>query len=507
MVPEVVSTDRMRTLELNTEWLGISLAMLMQNAGREVARVIEQREQLNGKRVVVLCGLGGNGGDGFVTARYLHEAGASIRVFLLGSSKNISSPESAANWRILQNLHEIYKQQLSTESEVLECADIRQADIIVDAMLGFTLKNPVREPMLTAIKIVNESSGRKYAIDVPSGIDADTGTVYGDAVRADVTITLHAAKPGLITARQYTGEIVVVPIGIPHEASTVCGPGDLWLFNRPRRADSKKGDSGRVLVVGGSNVYSGAPALAGMAALRTGADLVTVLAPRPVVGAIRAYSPNLMVREIGTDVMTRESVKEIITLSESNDVVAMGPGLGNDKETYLAVRECIQELVNRNKRMVIDADALKALGGSGIRLDPTRCVLTPHWGEIQILLQAKLNGPAGLEDRKRASLEAARQFNSVILLKGPTDVIAHPDGSLRLNRTGVPAMTVGGTGDVLTGITATLLTRGRGALEAACAAAFVSGKCGEAASEVRGDHIVATDCIEMIPRVMTGRPT
>jgi len=497
-----LTTEEMRVIELNANLLGITHSMLMQNAGREVARVVAQNERVDGKRIAILCGLGGNGGDGFVAARYLQEDGAAVEVYLLGSENDITNRDASLNWDILKNLHEIKKQVLKTESSVKACKAILEADILIDAMMGFGLKSRLREPMLSAVKAFNRSDAKKYSVDVPTGLDSDTGAVLGTAVATDVTIALHAPKKGLMSAREQIGKLVVVSIGIPAEAIRLCGPGDLSLYTEARKATAHKGDFGRILVVGGSNVYSGAPALAGMAALRTGADLVSVLVPESVVNAVRSYSPNLMVSSLGTEILLQENVETILGESKNQDVIALGPGLGLDSETVSAVRTVSGKLGSSGKRMVIDADGLKALAGSEIRFTSENVVLTPHWGELAILLEEKLNDSPELQDRIEASLRASAQYDSVILLKGPVDVVARPDGFFKLNRTGVPAMTVGGTGDVLTGIVATLLARGKGAFFAATSGAYVSGRAGELAFNDLGDHITPTDCIGKIPEAM-----
>ncbi|MGQ4911849.1 MAG: NAD(P)H-hydrate dehydratase, partial [Candidatus Thorarchaeota archaeon] len=332
-----------------------------------------------------------------------------------------------------------------------------------------------------------------------TGIDSDSGAVHGDAVKADHTIALHAPKVGITKAPEFGGKIHTVSIGIPAEAEEICGPGDLIVFNRPRRPESKKGDFGRILVVGGSDVFSGAPALTGMAALRAGSDLVTVMVPDPVVTAVRSYSPNLMVESIGSRILIPDSVNGILEQATNQDALAIGPGLGRDQQTRLAVLSLVKDLVAADMRMVIDADGLKALADSDLTLNPESTVITPHWGELSIILGGDLGNPDSLENRKGQALRAAKKFNTVVLLKGHIDVVAHPDGSIRENRTGVPAMTVGGTGDVLTGIVASLLAHGRGAFNAAVAGAYVSGTAGEYAYAKLDDHITATDCIEEIP--------
>ncbi len=497
-----LTTDEMRILELNAEYLGVTHSMLMQNAGREVARVVSSNENVKGKLVVILCGMGGNGGDGLVAARYLHEDGAEVEVFLLGYPENITNPDTRVNWNILGNLHEIPSLVLKTESEVRRCDSIEKADVLIDALMGFGLKSKLREPLLTAVKAFNKSKAVKYAIDVPTGIDSDTGDILGAAVMADHTIALHAPKKGMTAPSNVGGRLHTVSIGIPAETSRICGPGDMRILTPPRDKSTQKGDYGKILIVGGSDVFSGAPALAGMAALRTGADLVSIFAPESVVHAIRSYSPNLMVRSLGTRILTPESNDLVIEAAKDQDVVAIGPGLGLDTETNASVRTIVGKLAEKKKSMVIDADGLKALAGSGLAFDPENAVLTPHWGELGILLQEKLGNSRNHENRLRYALKAASRFNSVVLLKGAIDIVAHPDGRYKLNRTGVPAMSVGGTGDVLTGIVAALIVRGKGAFTTAAASAFISGCAGEAAFKQKGDHIVATDCIEQIPDAM-----
>ena len=498
---EPITTEEMRILELNAEYFGVTHSMLMQNAGREVARVITSTFHVKGKRVVILCGLGGNGGDGLVAARYLDESGAHVEVYLLGHENNIRNEDTLENWEILHNLHGIPSLELTTETEVKSCKSIGAADVLIDGIMGFGLRSRLREPLLTAVKLINKSSAIKYSIDIPSGIDSETGEVHGVAVKADHTIALHAPKSGMTKNPEYAGKVHVVSIGIPREASYIVGPGDLRRFDQPRPSLSRKGDFGKVLVVGGSDVYSGAPALTGMAALRTGTDLVSILAPEPVTAAIRAYSPNLMVTSLGTQILTSESIDQVLDQADENNVVALGPGLGVDQQTKLAVIAIVEQLVKRNKSLVIDADGLKAITGSGIKLDTERCVLTPHWGELEILMDKDLGDPHSLQNRIDNAIECSKKYNAVILLKGPVDVIAHPDGRFKINREGAPAMTVGGTGDVLTGITAGLLGQRATAFQAATAAAFISGNAGELAFDQYGDHIVATDCIENIHKV------
>lgn len=492
----------MRILELNTEYLGISLGILMENAGREVARVVQQEPQIDRKNIGIFCGTGGNGGDGFVAARHLKEAGANVEVFLVGDPGRITHSHTLDNWIILQNLSTIPIHIINSESDVKKI-DLEKLDIIIDALLGFGLTSKVREPILTAIKRINRSMAVKYSIDVPSGINSDSGKALGNAVKANHTITMHAPKQGFLMNSEYVGTLHIAAIGIPEDANHIAGTGDLWLFNRPRSKQSHKGDFGRILILGGSNVFSGAPALAGLAALRTGADLVSVLAPNPVVSAIRSYSPNLMVTSTGSEFFESGCLDAALDLAMKNDVVAVGPGLGMASETVSFVNEITEGLASLGRHLVIDADGLKALSKTAQEFDADKTILTPHWGELQTLLGKQCKFTLDLDERLEYARAASEKHNAVVLLKGPIDVIVHPDGRFKFNKTGHPAMTVGGTGDVLTGITACLLAQGHGAFYTASAAAFISGLAGESAAERLG-RIVATDCIDEIPHVMLG---
>ncbi|MHA2057743.1 MAG: NAD(P)H-hydrate epimerase [Candidatus Thorarchaeota archaeon] len=249
MKKESITPDEMRILELNSEYLGVTISTLMENAGREVARVIVKTSKVEGKHVAILCGLGGNGGDGIVSARYLDEAGAYVDVYLLGDEAMIRNKDTLRNWDILGNLHEILSSELLTESAVKSCRAIKEADILIDGIMGFGLRSKLREPMLTAVKMINKSEAIKYSIDIPSGIDSETGIVHGAAVKADHTIALHAPKIGMDKAKDFVGKQHVVSIGIPKEAKFTCGPGDLKPFKQPRELHAKKGDFGRILVV------------------------------------------------------------------------------------------------------------------------------------------------------------------------------------------------------------------------------------------------------------------
>ncbi len=236
----------MRALEINSEYFGISLMQLMENAGSNIAKEIALRFSKDNK-VTIFCGLGGNGGDGFVAARHLLSLGFKVSVFLIGKNKFIKHESALKNWNSLQKLNNYIEIQ-----EILDSSDSLEVDskIVVDAILGTGSKGKLRQPIPKIVKFINSLEAVKVAIDVPTGIDSDSGECLGDAIKADITITFHKAKPGLLYAKKYCGEIIVRKIGLPNQLEVYTGPGDIFLVNKNRVSNSHKGDFGRLLVIG-----------------------------------------------------------------------------------------------------------------------------------------------------------------------------------------------------------------------------------------------------------------
>ena len=277
----------MRALEDNAEYFGVSLLQLMENAGGSIAQEIVSRFA-NDRKIVIFCGLGGNGGDGFVAARHLLAAGFKVDVVLVGKHRDINHESSLKNWEALESLQ--------NEISLLEVGDSSalpkvEADVVIDALLGTGTKGKLKPPISNAVDYINSLSGFKIAVDAPTGIDTDTGEVLGTAVKADLTITFHKAKPGFEKAKKFVGELVVADIGLPVEFERFAGPGDVYLATKPRTSTAHKGDFGRLLVIGGSEVYSGAPTLVSLAAQRTGVDIVYLAAPAKTALAISSMMP------------------------------------------------------------------------------------------------------------------------------------------------------------------------------------------------------------------------
>ena len=489
-----VTSLEMRAIETNSEYFGLSRLQLMENAGRSVADQICMRFKPP-KRIVVFCGLGGNGGDGFVAARHLLERGFTVELVLAGIPSEINDREALANWNILEtlrgyfNTHEIYDSSL--------IADLK-GDIVIDALLGIGLKASPRPPISQLIAQINSMKAFRVAVDVPSGINCDTGAALGEAVKADLTITFHKMKTGLEKASKYTGKLVVAPIGVPEQLERVAGPGDVQKIMKSRSPIAHKGDSGRVLVIGGSEVFSGAPALVACAAYRAGADLVHIATLAKTAHDISSMSADLITIKLEGDHLSQRNVGALAPYLDRSTAVAMGPGLGLHKETKAFVKEMLDLVESRKIPLLLDADALKALAEFRHKVK-SPAVLTPHEGEYKILTGHEL--PDDLEKKALDVRKTADKFGAVILLKGHTDIIS--DGRrCKFNLTGNPGMTVGGTGDVLSGIIAALLAQRIDPFEAAVSGAFINGASGDFVASMKGFHMVATDLLEWIPKVM-----
>jgi hydroxyethylthiazole kinase-like uncharacterized protein yjeF len=302
-----------------------------------------------------------------------------------------------------------------------------------------------------------------------------------------------------VNAKKYCGEIKVANIGIPPEAAIFAGPGDVKAVVARRSPEAHKGEFGRLLVIGGSGTFSGAPTLVAMAAYRTGTDLVFIAAPEKTAIAISSMSPNFITLKLPGENFASRHISLIREHLEKASAVAIGPGLGMNRETVLGVRRIVALAIERKKPMLLDADALKALGVIKKRMFEGSTVVTPHAGEFQAI-----SGKPPSKDSKMRS-EEVREFasrsGSIVVLKGHTDVIS--DGvRLKLNNTGNPGMTVGGTGDVLSGLIAGLMAQGFDSYRAAVAGAFINGAAGDFAEEEYGDHLVPTDVLEHIPKLL-----
>jgi NAD(P)H-hydrate epimerase len=494
ILDESITSREMRAVEMNSEYLGVSRLQLMENAGRSVADAVIERFGIK-KRVAIVCGLGGNGGDGFVAARHLAGAGCPVEVLLLGRGENIGSGEALTNWKALSNMSGSV--QIREIHDSAEIGPLR-AGVIIDALIGTGVRGALSSPFRETVQAMNASDGFKIAVDVPTGVESDTGEAHGEAVEADLTLTFHKPKSGFKKTGKHLGQYVVCPIGIPPEAETYAGPGDVYLATKARHPESHKGDFGRLLVIGGSETYSGAPALTAMGAYAAGVDLVYVAAPETAASIVAGFSPSIITLKLKGARLTPKNLKDLFPFFGRVDAVAMGPGLGLHGETVEAVNTILGQIEEKRMPVLLDADALKGFAKVKRKLQ-TRAVFTPHHGEFKILTGKDAEG--GFEEQGETVRREASRLGATVLLKGRVDVVS--DGvHVRYNWTGNPGMTVGGTGDVLSGVVAAFMAMGVTPFEAAVAGAFINGAAGDVAYEEKGYHLEPLDLVRKIPRVV-----
>lgn len=488
----------MKAIDKNCECLGLLPVQLMENAGAIIAQ--NAREKLESGKILFVAGRGNNGGDAFVAARHLAGfSGYTVKVILLGKARDIGTNEALHNYSLLKfSRVEALEITDSSQLEAEASSWFSEADLLVDAIFGTGVKGKIREPESKAIDFINREGkkGKKIiSIDIPSGIDPDGGN-FEKAVHAELTVTFHHMKIGLLSegAKEYTGVIKVAEIGIFADAEKYVGPGDLMMLSK-RESKGHKGDSGKILVIGGGP-YSGAPTFAGLAALKSGADLVTVTVPMSVAETVASYSPNLIVRKLSSEILCPDDFSILVDLINSHDVVVMGMGLGRATETM----ETVRKILPFCRKAVLDADILSALSGNIFESLAGNCeiIVTPHAREFARL--RNMETPKSEEARIKVVREFSEEKGVVTLLKGKIDIIS--DGKqILLNRTGNAGMTVGGTGDVLAGLTGSLFSRNPAFLSATCAA-YINGAAGDLAFEKAGNGLLATDVIENIPRII-----
>jgi len=480
-------------VDANADAMGILRTSLMENAGRCLAnRIIQNKDPC---KVTIYAGNGGNGGDGFVTARYLLNHGFDVDLFFLSDPIHIRSEETRLNWEVLEK---ISKGTSPLKIEVIKDSSYlfpNDSEVIVDAILGTGTRGSLREPISSAVDIINQSEGFKIAVDVPTGVDPGSGMVTDKAVRADLTVTFHKMKVGLNMASvEYVGSIEVCDIGIPKEAELFTGPGDmLRLENRDKM--SHKGQNGRVLIIGGNKEYSGAPALAAISSLASGVDIAVVACPQEVSSIVKSYSPDLIVIGLSHDFLNPNDTDELVKLSKNFDAVVIGCGIGREDETSLAVNDLAVEI---EKPIVIDADALKLIGPGVLPRRNQETVITPHLGEF--IAFSGQGVPQDLKSQIKVVRDVSTESGTTVLLKGKVDIIAQ-NGKLKLNNTGNPGMTVGGTGDCLAGVIGALMAQGHSGFEAAFLGAYINGIAGDLAEKKFGYNFKATELLKYIPKV------
>lgn len=507
---KVATAEQMREFDRRAEdEFGVPSITLMENAGRHVALSVEGLlGSVKRKRTTIVAGRGNNGGDGFVAARHLHDAGADVIVFLLADPDEVKGDAKTNLDILLKSGVPVKSGQSVSRME----STLIHSDVIVDAIFGTGLRGEVSGHPASVIEAINLCGRTVVAIDVPSGLDANTGRIWGVCVRATRTVTFALPKVGLLMypGAAYVGELIVGDIGIPEELYaeiTTEVTGAHWVAARlpARPPDGHKGTFGSVLVIAGSPGFTGAAAMAGESALRAGAGLCTVAVPSSLWNIVAAKLTEVMTAGLAENEsrsLSDHAVEDALKLAERASAVVLGCGIGTHPDTCAFVGRFVRSEV---RKMVLDADALNCLAGDTTVLEGehSELVLTPHPGEM-----ARLIGTTSDEvqsNRMEVAINAASRFHSVVVLKGARTIVADPSGRVLINPTGNSGMATGGTGDVLAGAIGALLAQGLSPLDAAVCGVYVHGVAGDiVASEIGQAGMIAGDVLRALPLALKG---
>jgi NAD(P)H-hydrate epimerase len=505
----ILTAEEMRKIDRETINFGIPGRILMENAGRGAAQVLIERFPGAGARKIgILAGRGNNGGDGFVIARHLSQKGIDVIVYLLSEASMVKG-EARENLELLYKLEIPVIEVPHRKAFESNQNSMRHRDIWVDAVFGTGLKSDVEGFIRDIILFINIMRKPVLAVDIPSGIDSDTGQIRGEAVRSNVTATFGYAKAGhyLYPGAAYSGKIEIIDIGIPKFVAEMISPKQRLLkdhtvrtYLRPRAGDVHKGGTGHLFIIAGSPGKTGAAAMTAMAAMRAGAGLVTVGLPKSLNSAVEPMVVEAMtcpLPENSEGFLSEESFDVIMRNLTGKKCLAIGPGLGTDSSTKKLIHEV---LYGSALPVVIDADGLNLLVGETSMLKKIKApvILTPHPGEMSRLTGK--NVELIQKDRISCARSFAMEFKVNLVLKGAGTVVAHPDGNVFINPSGNPGMASGGMGDILTGIIAGFVAQGYPADEAARIGVYLHGKAGDRLAESMGPFgFIASDILNAIP--------
>lgn len=507
---KIFTAEQMRAFDkAASEQFHIPSIVLMENAALRVVEFLEQQfAPLSNKKILVLCGKGNNGGDGFAIARHL-QGSAQVTVFMASTPGDLKG-DALINFKILR------AGGAAIAHAGTRSGDLRwdAFDIVVDALLGTGFSGEIRgEELKHTLEMASLAPAPVVAVDIPSGLNADTGEAAEEALKADYTVTLAAPKRGLFLGHglDLCGEIWVGGIGTPERLMESTETG-ISVFNRQaaqesatklkRPLDAHKGDAGRVLILGGSFGMSGAPTMSAQAALRAGAGLVTAALPQRIVPIFAASQNEAMSRSLLDDAQGRlveASFEDVPRLWENMDVVALGPGLSRGSGTLDFARRVIEKCP---APLIVDADALYALRPivKQTKERPAPTILTPHPGEMGELMQMEIK--ALQQSRLETATACAEKFNAYVVLKGARSVIATPQGELFVNLTGNPGMATGGSGDVLTGLIAGLLAQLKETQSATLLGVYAHSLAGDLVYQSKGNGLLAGDISHELPRAL-----
>lgn len=509
----LVKSFEMREMDrLAIQDLGIPGAVLMENAARGATRLfMDHFKPSKDDHVVILCGHGNNGGDGYVMARYIKEAGVAVTVIVLSDLKKISG-DARINLDVIKLM----------DIEILEIADpkkwakgrrvVKACDAIIDGILGTGLNSPVRGFYRKVIEDVNLLDKPVMSIDIPSGLNADTGQIMGVVMKADLTVTFGFPKIGqlIFPGAEFVGRLARIDIGIPEsigrqvpESARMSEPNDLHLLLTTEGQDIHKGSRGHLLVLAGSTGKTGAATLTAFGALRAGAGLVTLGVPKTLNSILESKLTEAMtvpLPETPEGSLSLKAEKEINVLLKGKTALALGPGLSTHRETTALVRKIVKTC---RVPMVIDADGLNALSEDIKVLAECKggAILTPHPGEMGRLTGLKITDIQ--DDRVGTAQRFVEEYGCHLILKGARTLIAEPGGTLYVNPTGNPALSSGGSGDVLTGLLGGFLARQWPMKEAGITAAYLHGLAADYLSEDMGQTgVLAGELLDVFPELM-----
>jgi NAD(P)H-hydrate epimerase len=513
---KVLTAAQMRQIDrVAIEQIGIPGPVLMENAGLQVTSVL--RDELgvdSGRRVVVVAGKGNNGGDGLVVARHLFNQGVDCPVLLIGSMEEVKG-DAALNLKIARNIGVKIIEIKGHSSWRKQKKWLQETPIIVDALFGTGLCGPLEGLLAEVVKDINESGAFVVSVDIPSGLSSETFEIIGPCVQADLTVTLAAPKIAHIfpPAEDYVGELVVADISLPpflfdnpELKLELVEIESLIPYFQPRKRDTHKGTYGHLLVIASSYGKTGAAAMAGKAALKMGAGLVTVATAESCLPAIARTMPELMTEplpetEAGT--ISEKALPRVLELLRGKEALLLGPGLSTHPSTSAFVFSLLSKLKRFDIPVIIDADGLNIIAGQPEILNclPEKTILTPHPGEF-----SRLSGLSTVDVLQRR-LEVVPEFTQknrvYLVLKGYRTLIASPAGQVMINPTGNPGMSTGGSGDVLSGLIASEIMQVRDLLQAVVNAVFVHGLSGDlAAGKVGEKSLTATDLIKFLPEAI-----
>lgn len=483
------------------EELGIPGMLLMENAGRAVSeKALELLDESN-KSALVVCGKGNNGGDGFVAARHLIESSVQTIVISL-FRPDVLSGDALLNHNILDKFTEIVYFDDITPDTFKEI--VASSDIIVDAILGTGLKTEIKGFQQEIIEIINEyTEGDIVSVDIPSGINADTGGIMGSAIIADYTVTFHSPKIGLLVypGTDFCGETTVVPIGIPDFLTEEAKEYNNYFITAHhahismplRPEDGHKGTFGKVFNIAGSFGMTGAAYMCSMSSLLVGAGYSILAAPAEVIPIIAAKASELVYLPLNDS--------NTFDKSAESDVILLGPGLGTEESTVNFVTEFIKQITNRGDKILIDGDALNCLAMLENPVFPLNSIITPHPKELSRLL--KISVEEINQNRIEVAKQASKQFNTIVVLKGANTIIAEPNGNAYINSTGNSGLATAGSGDVLAGIISGLIAQGMALKDASVLGVYLHGLAADIAIQYLNEYsLTAERLMDYIPQAI-----